>query len=93
MACQGEPLEFGRRGQAEARRRGLGKVPRVYVVAGGGVWIWKIVEDRFAEAVSVLDFYHASQHLWAPAHALHPEDEPGARAGRAAGGGERKPLL
>ena len=80
VAYQGEPLEFGRRVQAEARRRGLGQVARVYVVADGGMWIWKIVEDRFAEAVGVLDFYHASQHLWALAHALHPEEEPGARA-------------
>ena len=80
VAYQGDPLEFGRRVQAEARRRGLGKVSRVYVVADGGVWIWNIVADRFAEAVGVLDFYHASQHLWALAHALHPEDEPGARA-------------
>ena len=79
VACQGEPLEFGRRVQAEARRRGLGKVARVYVVADGGVWIWNIVADRFAEATGVLDFYHASQHLWALAHALHPEDEAGAR--------------
>lgn len=80
VAYTGEPLEFGRRVQAEARRRGLGKVTRVYVVADGGVWIWNIVADRFAEAVGVLDFYHASQHLWALAHTLHPTDEAGARA-------------
>jgi len=80
VAYVGEPLEFGRRVQAEARRRGLGKVARVYVVADGGVWIWNIVADRFAEARGVLDFYHASQHLWAVAHALHPEDEAAARA-------------
>jgi HAE1 family hydrophobic/amphiphilic exporter-1 len=53
--------------QAEARRRGLGKVKRVYGVADGGVWIWNIVADRFAQATGVLDFYHASQHLWAVA--------------------------
>jgi hypothetical protein len=27
-----------------------------------------------------LDYYHASHHLWAVAHALHPEDEAAARA-------------
>ncbi len=80
VAYTGEPLEFGRRVQAEARRRGLGKVPHVYVVADGGVWIWNIVADRFAEATGVLDFYHASQHLWGLAHTLHPENEAGARA-------------
>jgi hypothetical protein len=80
VAYQGEPLEFGRRVQAEARRRGLGQVTRVYVVADGGVWIWNIVADRFAQATGVLDFAHASQHLWAVAHTLHPENEAGARA-------------
>jgi hypothetical protein len=80
VAYVGEPLEFGRRVQAEARRRGLGVAPRVYVVADGGVWIWNIVTDRFATATGVLDFYHASQHLWDLAHTLHPENEALARA-------------
>src|ERR1035438_197597 len=61
VARGGEPLEFGRRVQAEARRRGLGQAPRVYVVADGGVWIWNIVTDRFAAVTGGLDFYHASQ--------------------------------
>ena len=80
VAYQGEPLEFGRRVQAEARRRGLGQVNQVYVVADGGVWIWKLVADRFPAATGVLDFYHASQHLWAVAHTLHPEEDTAARA-------------
>lgn len=80
VAYHGDPLEFGRRVQAEARRRGLGQVPQVYIVADGGVWIWNIVADRFATATGVLDFYHASQHLWAVAHTLHPENDPAARA-------------
>ena len=80
VAYVGEPLEFGRRVQAEARRRGLGQTPRVYVVADGGVWIWNIVADRFAAATGVLDFYHASQHLWELAHSLYPENAAGAKA-------------
>jgi hypothetical protein len=80
VAYVGEPLEFGRRVQAEARRRGLGAAQRFYVVADGGVWIWNIVTDRFSAATGVLDFYHASQHLWDLAHTLHPENEAGARA-------------
>jgi hypothetical protein len=80
VAYLGDPLEFGRRVQAEARRRGLGQVTQVYVVADGGVWIWNLVADRFAAATGVLDFYHASQHLWAVAHTLHPEKDAAARA-------------
>ena len=80
VAYHGEPLEFGRRVQAEARRRGLGQVSQVFVVADGGVWIWNLVADRFASATGVLDFYHASQHLWAVAHTLHPENDPAAKS-------------
>lgn len=57
--------------QAEALRRGLGKAKRVLVIADGAVWIWKLVEQRFPEAAQRLDLYHAGQHLWAAAEALH----------------------
>ena len=65
---RGDPFEFGRRLYAEAVRRGLSQAKKVYVVADGGVWIWKIKEDRFPDAEGGLDFYHASEHLWAVAH-------------------------
>jgi hypothetical protein len=64
---------------AECLRQGLGQAAEVLVVADGAIWIWNLVQDRFAQATQRLDFYHASQHLWAVAHALHPNDEPAAR--------------
>jgi len=65
---------------AETQRHGLAQAAKVLVVADGAVWIWNLTGDRFAQAHQRLDYYHASQHLWAVAHALHPEDEPQARA-------------
>jgi hypothetical protein len=59
---------------AECLRQGAGQAAEVLVVADGAMWIWNLVADRFATATQRLDFYHASQHLWAVAHALHPED-------------------
>jgi hypothetical protein len=59
---------------AECLRHGAGQAAEVLVVADGALWIWNLVADRFAGATQRLDFYHASQHLWAVAHALHPED-------------------
>jgi hypothetical protein len=59
---------------AECLRHGVGQAAEVLVVADGAMWIWNLVADRFAGATQRLDFYHASQHLWAVAHALHPED-------------------
>lgn len=61
--------------QAEALRRGLAKARRVLVIADGAVWIWKLVEQRFPEAAQRLDLFHAGQHLWAAAEALHGRGE------------------
>jgi len=35
----------------------------------------------FCRGDGLLDFYHASQHLWDLAHTLHPDNEAGARRG------------
>ena len=64
---------------AECLRQGLGQAAEVLVIADGAMWIWNLVQDRFARATQRLDFYHASQHLWAVARALHPEAESVAR--------------
>jgi hypothetical protein len=64
---------------AEAQRHGLAQAAKVLVVADGAVWIGNLTGDRFPQARQRLDYYHASQPLWAVAHALHPEDEAAAR--------------
>jgi hypothetical protein len=75
-----EPVDFGAAVQAEALRRGLARAQKVYVVIDGAVWLWALTEDRFQEAIKLLDFHHASEHLWEVAHALHGEGTPEARA-------------
>lgn len=65
---------------AEAMRHGLGRANEVLVVADGAVWIWNLVEDRFRKARQRVDFYHVSEHLWAVAHTVHPDDPAAARA-------------
>lgn len=64
---------------AECLRHGLGRAAEAWVIADGAIWIWNLAKDRFPQAQQRLDFYHASQHLWAVAHALHPEEENAAR--------------
>lgn len=64
---------------AEAQRQGLAQAAKVLVVADGAAWIWNLTGDRFPQAQQRLDYYHASEHLWAVAHALHPEQERAAR--------------
>ena len=60
---------------AEALRRGMAQANYVFLVCDGAVWIWNIIADRFVGALSELDFFHASQHLWEVAHDLHPQPE------------------
>lgn len=74
------PVDFGTAVHAEAMRRGLGRAKHVYVVMDGALWLWDLVEDRFAQAIKTLDFHHARDHLWAVANSLHGEDTPEAKA-------------
>lgn len=74
------PVDFGAAVQAEALRRGLGRARKVYVVIDGAIWLWHLAQDRFSNAIHVLDFHHASEHLWAVAHTLHGKENPEARA-------------
>lgn len=75
VAWRGDPVEFGRRVYAEAVRRGLEEAGRIFVVADGAVWIWNLVQEHFARAVGVLDFYHAIQHLYVLSQALFKDPE------------------
>lgn len=75
VGWQGDPVEFGRRLHWEAMRGGLGRARHVLVAGDGAPWIWNVAQDRWAGATQVLDFYHASQHLWNVGQALHGSDE------------------
>jgi hypothetical protein len=74
------PVDFGAAVHAEAMRRGLGRAKHVYLVMDGALWLWELVEDRFAQAIKTLDFHHARDHLWAVANSLHGEATPEAKA-------------
>lgn len=75
IGWQGDPVEFGRRLHWEALRGGLGRAQHILVAGDGAPWIWNLAQDRWAGATQALDFYHASQHLWAIGQALHGPDE------------------
>jgi len=80
VSWQGEPVELGRRLHWEALRHGLGRSRQVLVLADGAPWIWNVAADRWPGATELLDFYHASQHLWELGRALHGGDETRAAA-------------
>jgi hypothetical protein len=76
--------DFGRRIYREAVRRGLYQARRVVVLGDGAVWIWKIAEEHFPEAIQIVDLYHARQHLAELAQLVygptHPKRESWSRA-------------
>ncbi len=80
VSWQGEPLELGRRLHWEAMRHGLRRSRDLLVVADGAPWIWNVAADRWRGATELLDFYHASQHLWELGRALSRADEARAAA-------------
>ena len=75
IGWQGEPLEFGQRLHWEAQQGGLGRARAKLVVGDGAPWIWNLAQDRWEGATELLDFYHATQHLWDLGRALHRNDE------------------
>jgi hypothetical protein len=80
VGWQGDPVDFGVRLHWEAMRAGLGRAQEQLVVGDGAAWIWNLVAARWPQAKQVLDFYHASQHLWEIGKALVGEDEASSRA-------------
>ncbi len=53
----------------------------VQVLGDGAVWIWRLADAHFGAArLDVVDWFHASEHLWALAKALHGEGSPAATA-------------
>ena len=74
VGWQGDPVEFGRRLHWEAQRGGLGRARAKLVAGDGAPWIWNVAQDRWAGATQVLDFYHASEHLWELGRARHSDD-------------------
>jgi len=67
--------EFGKRIYQEAWKRGWSHAKKKVVIGDGAEWIWNLVAEHFPGAIQVVDFYHASQHLWEVARRLYPNNE------------------
>jgi hypothetical protein len=56
--------EFGRRVWLSAARRGVEEAGAVTALGDGAAWIWNQVQEHYPQAEQILDFYHASEHIW-----------------------------
>jgi len=61
---------FGREVKAEALRRGLRQARQVVVLSDGAKWCEKLAWKRFPNALHILDFYHAGEHIHDLAEAI-----------------------
>jgi hypothetical protein len=73
-------VDFGHRIHREAIRRNVFRSPKLVALGDGAPWIWEQVRKFFPQAVQILDFYHASEHLKLLAEAFEPADPKAVRA-------------
>ena len=74
--------DFGPMLLGEARRRNLGEASEAVYISDGAPWLREIARTHFPNALRVIDYYHASEHLHELAGVVHPgaEDEAKERA-------------
>jgi len=51
--------------------RGLALLRSVVVLGDGAAWIWNLAAEHFGRAIEIVDFYHASEHIWELANACY----------------------
>jgi hypothetical protein len=94
VAAREPAMAFARRLGAEAARRGAldvvtwhpwdgspAELRPVVVLGDGAKWIWEHVATQFgSERTEIVDWYHASEHIWTVAKVLHGDDTPETKA-------------
>jgi hypothetical protein len=58
---------------ALASRWGLEHCRQSVLIGDGAAWIWERLGPIFDEAIQIVDWYHALEHVWACGRALHGE--------------------
>ena len=71
-----EPAEnFGWRVYAEATRSVVSAYKRKVVIGDGAKWIWGIADRHFPDAIHIVDYYHAAEHLCKLTQALFADKQ------------------
>lgn len=68
--------EFGLLLRQEAQRRGLATATKVIFLGDGAAWVWELARVNFPEAILILDFYHALQHVHGLVDAIWGKESP-----------------
>ena len=67
--------ELGRQLRREAEAVGIMQADRQIALSDGGSGLESLLQKFFPNAVCILDFWHAKEHLVELAQVLHPQDE------------------
>lgn len=71
---------FARQVKGEVRRRGLRQAQAVAAVSDGADWIQPVTTACRSDAMRILDFYHAAEHVAEAGRACLGEDTPAFKA-------------
>lgn len=67
-------VDFGSLLRSEALKRGYAAAKTIVFIGDGAEWIWNMVAGFFKDAVQIVDFYHACEHLFQLCHTLEPDE-------------------
>ena len=74
VAYLGEPEPFAKLISAEAARHGYDQAQQRVSIGDGAPWIWNLSSLCFPTAQEVVDWHHATEHLWSAAKLAHELD-------------------
>ena len=75
VAYLGEPEPFAKLLSAEAERRGYDQAQDRVCVGDGAKWIWNLSSLCFPTSQEIVDWHHATGHLWTAAHLVDGFDD------------------
>lgn len=73
LATLGDCRQFEPQLAVAAHQSGVAFAREVVFLADGAAWLWQIAAAQFPQAIQILDYYHASEHLYTVAHARFGE--------------------
>jgi len=75
VATMDDCKAFGKLARVEAERRGIRQAEQVIVIGDGGNWIDPLWQKHFFRHPRIIDYYHAVEHLYEVARAVHAQDD------------------
>jgi hypothetical protein len=90
LATLEDAATFGALFGALAHQEGHHRTLEWIVLGDGAPWLWQVAAQQFPGGIQIVDFWHASEHLYTVAHARFGPESPEAKAWVAARQAELK---